>query len=505
MGGKQTPEARREERPQELWLEDLRAALDQLRRTRRASYNEPEEFSASLEEAEVLLRLNRHEDALAAFQRSLRLAGAPSEYSNVWVSLNELKKRLFAAYRQFVVAQAFVEAARLALLIRPLLSGEDSAELRAETYYQWGVELRQQIKGRPPLEVRLLERQAREHFTEAGDAYAMIARNRKTTRHYTEDLWKSAECYLKAHDFRLAPLVLKAYLKHESPQSVHPEAYVGLGESYLAAGNAAKAISFLRLCIEFHPHHPATHTARLLISTAHLEQGDFDSAEKALLGNLQSRDLNPSSPEWRDSLFALGRLFHLSEQWPKAVARLEEAVARYPNHPQVAEASYLLADSFMRSARELDAPDETAVESVRIAHDRSSQHLLTSALKHMEASIAAMQRRQETLKLTQIEKTIQRNAYFSRAAILFQLGRYQEALSSYSTVINRYQNTPAVLEAYVQIAASYRELNQPSKARSAVAQAKAVLGRLPKDSSFKAATSKTRRQWTAYLVWLAEL
>ena len=43
-------------------------------------------------------------------------------------------------------------------------------------------------------------------------------------------------------------------------------------------------------------------------------------------------------------------------------------------------------------------------------------------------------------------------------SVLFDLGRYEEAIQAYLAVANRYQDSPEVLGAYVEMARSYRRL-----------------------------------------------
>ena len=74
----------------------------------------------------------------------------------------------------------------------------------------------------------------------------------------------------------------------------------------------------------------------------HAEKGEPDQARRLLDENLSGDLLTPDSAEWRNSLFTLGRLLHNEGRYDEAVARLEEAVARYPDAPQTLEARYLI-------------------------------------------------------------------------------------------------------------------------------------------------------------------
>jgi tetratricopeptide (TPR) repeat protein len=92
-----------------------------------------------------------------------------------------------------------------------------------------------------------------------------------------------------------------------------------------------------------------------------------------------------------------------------------------------------------------------------------------------------------------------------KAAALFDMGRYDEAIGAYSTAINQNQQSPEVLDAYVRIADCYRRLQRPLEARGTIEQAKVVLARLPEDIDFTQSTSFDRREWQSYLEWLRAL
>jgi len=96
-------------------------------------------------------------------------------------------------------------------------------------------------------------------------------------------------------------------------------------------------------------------------------------------------------------------------------------------------------------------------------------------------------------------KALSRNCYMMQGSVLFQLNRFFEARIAYGNVSTLFQDEPFVLESFVHIANCWRRLNQPIKARGTIAQAKLVLGRLPKDTNFKIATNFNREKWASLL------
>jgi TolA-binding protein len=83
--------------------------------------------------------------------------------------------------------------------------------------------------------------------------------------------------------------------------------------------------------------------------------------------------------------------------------------------------------------------------------------------------------------------------------VLFDLGRYKEAIEAYSNVSSLYPDEPFVLETFVQIANCWRRLNKDDNARGAVHQAQIVLERLPADSDFASTTIHNREEWRLLL------
>ncbi|HEY2762346.1 MAG TPA: hypothetical protein VGI75_16420, partial [Pirellulales bacterium] len=181
--------------------------------------------------------------------------------------------------------------------------------------------------------------------------------------------------------------------------------------------------------------------------------------------------------------------------YQEAIPRLEEAVARYPDAPQTIEARYLTVEAYHGLARDAEKlRDADTVESARSAHAKQMQEDLMAALAHLEP-LQSLLTRDRANDASPPEKAVLRNCYFSHGAILYKLGRYDEAIRQYLTAANTYRNEPESLEALLQVAACYRELKQPVAARGAIAQAKAALAKIDKQADFLATTNYSRDEW----------
>jgi TolA-binding protein len=274
----------------------------------------------------------------------------------------------------------------------------------------------------------------------------------------------------------------------------------------LSLGRPLAALDVLKQCYEMMPSDVASYSARLLASRAYEQLGKPKEAESLLRENIAGNLLTPESKEWRESIFALGKLLAQQDRHDEAIKVLSEAVARYPDSHPAIEARYLIAEEFRSAAK---IPQEKAkgdtIETARVAHLKQVQQYLTAAIEHYEDAQRILNRRQEREELTPLEQGILRNSYFAVGTSLVDLSRYEEAIRAYSTATNRYQHAPEVLDAFVQIAGCYRRLNKPLEARGTVRQAKVVLNRLPEKAPYEQATNMSRKQWVDLLDWLIML
>jgi tetratricopeptide (TPR) repeat protein len=147
----------------------------------------------------------------------------------------------------------------------------------------------------------------------------------------------------------------------------------------------------------------------------------------------------------------------------------------------------------------------TSIETTRVLLNRQIQQELGLALEEYGRLLAQLDQEQTTQQRNPLELLLVRNCYFERADVLFDLGRYDEALAAYSAASNRYQAEPEALEAYVQIAACYRRMDKPAEARGTLEQARVVLKRIRPDANFARTTRYNREEWGTLLAWLGTL
>lgn len=486
--------------------EEFSKALEQFAHTSRSNPETAESLAADFEMGELLRKLGDHKEAVAAYNRALAQVSDPNDYSNPWIALNDLQRRTVEAFEFYLQEQLFDLALLLTESMHPLLPTPRVTELEAKCRSHWG---RYLLATAQALEAdSLVARQAegREQLRLAGDAYAKLANLRIVTDFYTDDLWESSQCYMEGHDYIHAAEVLQEYLNNGSRQR-HPQALVDLGEAQLNLGRMDGALAAFEECIEFHPRDAAAYRARLIASQAHEEKGEMEQAETLLDSNLNGH-LAPSSIEWRDSLFAIGRLYYREGRYEEAAERLEEAVRRWPPSEcdQTLPAYFLLAECYRSHAAILRKQvDNDLVESVRQTNLRRVYNHLTKACEYYALVQQSLNERQESQQLTEVERKTLRNCYFAIGATWFDLGDYENAIRAYTAASTRYQNSPEALEAYVQIARAYQRLSNPQEARATVRRGEEVLKRLESQADFLQSTNLDAQQWKELLGWMKTL
>jgi tetratricopeptide (TPR) repeat protein len=487
-----------------LEMGDDRATLGQFAQIYNLYPDSPEALAASFQEAELARRRGHHKNALTCYRRVLRAVTDPEDFSNPWITLDQLRSQILRTYEDYLHARNFEIGLQLVRHFYPLFSRVGTLELMAETYCAWGDALLTQAAELPPGKAEATRRLGRVQLRHAGRVYWRLAGLLVTTRQYPDQLWNGANAYLRGQDYDQAVHLFQEYVRNESRRQ--PLALVHLGEALLSLGRIDEALEAFRQCIEFHSRDAAAFRARLLASNAYLEKGDLAQAETLLRDNLSEQYQTPASSEWRDSLFALGELLHIQDRYAEALRCLEEAVQRYPDASQTLAAQYLIADSYRRSA---EVAREKLIKELKgttqVAHSRQIDEFLIKALGGYRQIQEVLSKRREAGELLPLEEAILRNCYFAVGDVLFALRRHEAAVEAYRTATNRYQNHPEVLEAYVRMACAYRRLNKPLQARSTLEQAKVMLARMKNDAQFQETTNYTRSQWGERLDWLSSL
>jgi tetratricopeptide (TPR) repeat protein len=481
---------------------DVDGAVAAFANVRQFDEEGPEGLAAALREADLLRARGNYSGALFSYRRVLEGVD-PETYHGYVLSLNQIRELMLAALLDYVNQKRYDDARVILGRLSPLFNRTEVLKLRAETFQRWGDTILSE-KSAGDWQVAKERQHGLGLLREAGLAYEQLAELRFATEHFSGDLWAAAESYYRGHSFSRATAVLNKFLDYE-PELRNALALLRLGQCQLALGNIPECVAALEECIDFHPQDSATYEARIDCAKAYWCQGNYDQAEKLLRDNIAGSKLKPSSREWKDSLFELGMLQYDKGSHKQAIDTLEIAIERYPDDAQTLLAQYIVGVSYRRWAEELQEQSAAArTTTEREKGQQVSKERLELALGHL----LAVQRR-ITLSGQDLHRDAKlaamlRNCYMLAGAVLFDLGRFNEAINAYSNVSSLYPNDPFVLETFVQIANCYRRLGQNDKARGAVQQAQIAYEGLPADAEFTESTALNRDEWRLLLADMAK-
>ena len=484
-------------------LGDRHGALEQLDRTAKLFAGYPEALAATLQAAELWRQAKRDADALAAYRHVLGAITDPESFHNPWMTLEQLRSCVLAAYRGYLEARNFQMALQLSRMFYPLLPKTQVMELTAAVHTRWARTLLDEA-GHVSIEKgQWLAHLGRAQWRQAGGVYLRLAQLELSDRQYPERLWTSANAYFQGQDYRNAARILQNYVKNEMRRR-HPQALLTLGQALLAMNEAERALAAFEECVLDHPRDAAAYHARLLAAAIHAEKGRNQQAETLLQENLTGEHLTPDSQEWRDSLFAFGELLHAEGRYAEAARRLEEFVHRYPDASQGPAAHYLIADSYRQGGQALQEEASAGGGAAALRRAAEAVQLREKALAEYQGLVASLGGRDDR-DLTALERATLRTSRFAVGQLAMDLQEYEAAARAYTAAANQYADTPEALEAYVRLAEAYRRLGQPGKARSTLERAKVALARLPRGARFDETTNYDRQQWGENLAWLSTL
>lgn len=506
-------------------------ALSTLSGTRQRNPGSSEAVAAGLEEAEILLELERPETCIEIVRHVLRDLGNVQLYNQQWVTVEQMRGRLVEMGRQLRMLGDYQRAIDLAGYLPPVFPRQDAVKLQAETHFQWAEE----FANEPVAAADVAEHRdaLQKKYFMAGQFFEELSRLEMRSVDYPNIVWQASECFQRANDIESANRLLTEYLKFEE-RTKQPRGYVALAQNRLNAGDWKNSIVPLEHCIKEYPEHPISYDARLLAARAHSELDELDKAAELLKQNLYDGNLEPSSETWRNSLFELGstmfkqadKLLLETELGPQtdwgalskkleeshrtfldSVRQLSEASSRWKDDPRFIETRYLIGKSNQLAAEYPDRllnSNQVKIDTVRRQLLQQRRDLLEGALNDFQSLHTDLNAMQEVGEISERHKSILRNSYFGEADALFELGRYDDAILAYRNVGNRFLNQPESLEAFVQIAQCQRKLGQTEQAKRTLSQAEQVLRRIPAeyDSQFAIVTRSSRDDWQKLIGWM---
>jgi tetratricopeptide (TPR) repeat protein len=389
---------------------------------------------------------------------------------------------------------------------------------RLSLIYERRADQLQAVVDQTPAEKVRRARQIHELLTKAGDA--SVAQSRGLTqiddKGYADALWRGIDMYDRAANLQATAAALELFVAERPTDPLTPTALLRLGRAYLAMGTPVsldKAISAFQRNQFLFPNSLAASKSAVPLAQAYIAKGpaSYPKAEAVLKGVIENNALlSPEAEEFKQSLFELAQLYYRTGRFDESIARLEEMTLRYPNDPRIGQLLFMTADSYRKSAADLEtrpavastdpaAAGKVAGETAGLSTTRRERLVKAKALFDQVVDLY-----HQSPPRTELDKLYKKLANFYRADCLFDCGQYEDAIRLYDAAAFQYQDDPSSLAAYVQIVNAYYALGKPDEAKSATERARWLLKRMPPDAFTNGSFSMPREYWENQLKWSAQ-
>lgn len=515
-------------------------ALSTFSGVRQRNPQSPEASAAGIEEAEILMEMDRIDACLSTVGQVLQQLGSLSVYNEQWVTIAQMRARLSELGGHLRAVGQYDKAIALSKMLPVVFPLADSVRMQADVYITWAESLMQASQSTTDRAFANEQKKlSNDKMINAGQEFERLAQLEMKTPVYPDVLWQAIECYEKANSPSNSLRLLDDYLRSED-RAKRPRGLLAVGEKHVNAGRWDDALNSLQKCLDEFPEHPVCYEARILSARAQTEMLNFDEAQELLLQNLYDGSLKPSSEAWLTSMLELGhtifkaadnlvleakldqasdkslatqKLEESQRKFADAIQHLREATVRYKNDPKFGDdrryfqSRYLIGKSSRLAAdlpSQLTNRQQQLIETERRQMQQQRRQLLEAARDEFRDLHRELSAFQENQGMSEHQKLLLRNCYFGEADALFELGRFEDAITAYRNVGNRFLNQPEALEALAQIAQCYRSMGQPEQAKRTLLQAEQVLKRIPTDfdEQFAKLTRADRLRWGELLTWM---
>jgi tetratricopeptide (TPR) repeat protein len=348
--------------------------------------------------------------------------------------------------------------------------------------------------------------EASAHYRRAADYYVRHARS--LAGHTTDDdawaasLWLGADSHDLAGYHDEAITHFSEYLSGRSDADpMRSEASFRLAQAHQAQMDYESAAQHYQQVIDDHPRSHVASRSRVPLARSLIALDRREEAEQNLLQVvLGQRHLGPDAVDYRDALVELGKSYYDGGRYIKAIERLEEALQRYPDDAEILQVRFRLADSYRRRGGEIaeELADPSLLPSRRHELDQLRNDHLLRALD-LFGQVADTRPRMLSGRPDSVQHQLVRYAGLYRADCLYELGRYEKAITLYDEVAGRYPRHHASLTALIQIVNCYSRLGDTANLDAAHHRALARLRELP-DEAFTAPDALLdRAAWERWL------
>ena len=285
-----------------------------------------------------------------------------------------------------------------------------------------------------------------------------------------------------------------------------------LGRAYQAIGSfAAAADAYDRVIREF-SRQPEALASLVPRAECLLQIGGLESerGERLLIEIVDDRgadpQFTPAAQEYRDALMLLAEYYATPDaertaadaadaaaeesRAVKAVMRMEDVLALYPDDPRATRMTFLLAESYRQASSALSRRIVGDDPAARREANRRTRAALANYLS-VKARLGSM----DESSLSALERTYLQASYLYAGDCLFDLEEIETALDAYREAAWRYENEPTAVAAMLQVMHCHERLGHVDEAKAALARMRWLLKKIPEDAFVEARGMSSKAYW----------
>jgi tetratricopeptide (TPR) repeat protein len=352
--------------------------------------------------------------------------------------------------------------------------------------------------------------QARRLLIEAGRYFREHASRVVQTdnRAYGESLWLAGDSYDAAGHLPEAIRAFGEYANGFVNDPRQAEARFRLAQSYRALKDYSTAADFYEGLISDRANPRGNKGVGLFaaksfvpLAQAYLndeDEGNDDRAEQLLERVIGGELGTPEIPEYREAVFAMGRLQFSRGKFARSIEFLEEAYSLSEDPIEHVRIQFRLADAYRQAAHAVEGVLAQALSVQERQHlTQERRERLTTALGLFEQVRDALTLREASL--SDLDRRYLRDSRFYLGDCAFDLGDYRQAITFYEAAKNRHPTDPASLVALIQIVNAYRMLEEYTSARIANERAINFFDALPPEVWDDKTLPMGRADWERWL------
>ena len=393
-------------------------------------------------------------------------------------------------------------------------------ELAAEALQAWGQTLLDYApKAEPDDRPRLVD-EGTKRIREAAKEWCQLAAIRKGSLEKGDPLYRSADLYLKAGDLDEALRMLDELgLKvPDFPQERLADVWLKKGEVYLALGNREQA----RICFENGTQigeaspSPALIRCRIRLAEVLLKSTDPKMLARAvndLERALADPDFASKDKELHENaLLFVADAYYQQKEFRQAEVRFRTMLDTYPDSPRAIPARFQLGQCYWYIAgQEADKckSAKKVIDDSTVPEDRKREaetqyetsyrlymEWLKKAAEPFKAVEASLLRGMVNPKLAPLDADLLRKASLFAADCAFFSGDYDDCVSRYDVISQRYANTVTQLEALRSMWSCYQNyLQKADKAIDTLTQMRTAYLQMPDVEFDDSSLFRKREYW----------